>query len=570
MGQPVSGQSGIKVLVADDQRVNRLVLESFLRKEGHAVIVASDGAEAVELHRTEHPDLVLMDVEMPVMDGMEAARRIGADAGEGRTPLLFLTAVNDRQTMLEGLGLGDDFIQKPIDLETLRAKLRAFIRVVQAQRQLREQSQKIERLIDNMRRESEIAAYVLGRVLTHTEPSDGRNLEYRVTPSAMFSGDMVLARRTPGDRLHLLLADAVGHGLPAAINILPLFFPFDGMSRKGCSLATVARELNRRVRDLLPVDRFVAATLVDIDPESGDFEIWNGGNPPALVIDELGRVVTKIDSGHMALGLNEDNPALFETQAFSLRPRQRLLVCSDGIWENPAFGGTDAARAIADLVVADGGYGLDRLFGAAIEAGQSDDLSALLVGADGSGGPGHRPDAVRDRSLTSRLSLQFGPESLRSADAIESLLRMVGSLGWVDGFPALPAILGELFSNALDYGVLAMDGTAKHQADGRGREFHAERERRLAGLQDGLITVEIEPGVFAGRQVLRLTVADSGMGFDSEGTAMRAANEPGPAAERGLQRVRQLAASLVFNRQGSEVIALIAPRGGNPAGEQMP
>ncbi|MBK9349475.1 MAG: SpoIIE family protein phosphatase [Sulfuritalea sp.] len=111
------------------------------------------------------------------------------------------------------------------------------------------------------------------------ELPDGRDLQYRVVPSAVFSGDMVLARRTPAGRLHLLLADAVGHGLPAAINILPLFFPFDGMSRKGCTLATVARELNRRVRDLLPIDRFVAATLVSVDTASGVFEIWNGGNP---------------------------------------------------------------------------------------------------------------------------------------------------------------------------------------------------------------------------------------------------------------------------------------------------
>jgi CheY-like chemotaxis protein len=307
-----SGASGIRILVADDQRVNQLILEAFLRKEGHTVLVANNGAEAVEMHRTEHPDLVLMDIMMPEMDGLEAARRIGANGGAMRTPLLFLTAINDQQTMIEGLGLGDDFIAKPIDLAILRAKLRAFIRVVQGQRMLREQQQHIERLIDDMRRESEVAAHVMERVLEHTEKPDPDYLQYRVQPSAMFSGDMVLARRTPGGRLHLLLADAVGHGLPAAINILPLFFPFDGMARKGCSLATVARELNRRVRDLLPIDRFIAATLVSIDFASNSFEIWNGGNPPALVLADDGTVIERIDSMQMALGLNDDNPALFE------------------------------------------------------------------------------------------------------------------------------------------------------------------------------------------------------------------------------------------------------------------
>jgi CheY-like chemotaxis protein len=64
---------GIRILVADDQRVNQLILEAFLRKEGHTVLVANNGAEAVEMHRTEHPDLVLMDIMMPEMDGLEAA-----------------------------------------------------------------------------------------------------------------------------------------------------------------------------------------------------------------------------------------------------------------------------------------------------------------------------------------------------------------------------------------------------------------------------------------------------------------------------------------------------------------
>jgi CheY-like chemotaxis protein len=228
-----SAGSGIKVLIADDQKSNRHILEVFLRREGHTVIVANDGAEAVALHRQERPDLVLMDIMMPVMDGLEAARLINAESGEIHTPILFLSMLNDRQTMLDGLELADDFISKPINFGLLRAKLRAFIRQVQIHRTFRVQQRRIELYNDEMRRESEVASFILNRVLAHTEPPNGHSLQYRVVPSALFSGDVVFARRTPSGRLHVLLADAVGHGLPAAINILPLFFPFDGMSRKG-------------------------------------------------------------------------------------------------------------------------------------------------------------------------------------------------------------------------------------------------------------------------------------------------------------------------------------------------
>jgi hypothetical protein len=178
---------------------------------------------------------------------------LAPNAGDFRTPLIFLTAITDQQTMIDGLDLGRRFhteADRPGDparqaarLHPPGAKPAPIARTGAAHRAPQSKA---------MRRESEIGAHVLDRVLAHTELPDGRDLQYRVVPSAVFSGDMVLARRTPAGRLHLLLADAVGHGLPAAINILPLFFPFDGMSRKGCTLATVARELNRRVRDLLP------------------------------------------------------------------------------------------------------------------------------------------------------------------------------------------------------------------------------------------------------------------------------------------------------------------------------
>jgi CheY-like chemotaxis protein len=556
------GHVGIKILVADDQRVNQLILEAFLRKEGHTVVVAHNGMEAVEIHREQQPDLVLMDICMPVMDGLEAARKIAAQSAPLRTPLIFLTAVTDQQTMIEGLDLGDDFIPKPIVLEVLRAKLRAFIRLVQSQRLLHQQRQRIERLNDDMRREGEIAAHVLGRVLAHTEPPDGRLLQYRVVPSAVFSGDMVLARRTPAGRLHLLLADAVGHGLQAAINILPLFFPFDGMSRKGCSLATVARELNRRVRDLLPMDRFVAATLVSIDSTSGSFEIWNGGNPPALVFDAQGRVAEQIDSMQMALGLNEDKPGLFEPRRVKCDHGGQLLLCSDGIWENAAFSGEQTARKIATLMATTPPeHRLDVLFGTAIDAGQTDDLSAVLVTAQVPARGLRESHSTQPGSFGARLSLQFGPEALARSEAVDSVLGMAESLGLVDSFPALPSVLGELFSNALDYGVLALDGTNKHRSDADTQAFFAERERRLEALAEGFVIIEIEPSFLHGVRVLRLNVADSGMGFESA-VAATAGAASHPAAAHGLPLVRRLVANLAFNSQGSEAIALIPPREG--------
>lgn len=549
--------SGIKILVADDQRVNQRMLEVFLRREGHTVLVASDGSEAVELHRRDHPDLVLLDVVMPVMDGLEAARRINAEPGDVRTPILFLTGMNDRQTMLDGLELGDGFIPKPIDFDMMCIKLRAFIGRVQAQRTLRIQRRQIERLSDEMRDENEVAAFVLGRVLAHTEPPDGHSLQYRVAPSSVFSGDLILARRTPAGRLHVLLADAVGHGLPAAITILPLFFPFDGMSRKGFPLATVARELNRRVRDLLPIDRFIAATLLSIDADAGFIDVWNGGNPPALLVRADGRIAARVDSMQMALGLNDDEPGLFEPRRIDCSAGEQLILLSDGIWENPAFAGDDPAGRVENLLAATPPAArMDALIEAALVS-QSDDVSVVVVTGQDMGFQGKRDRIETIRLTTSRLSLRLDVEALRQADIVDAVLAMARALGFVAHFSKLSFIFGELFANALEHGVLDLSSELKYLSGEGYLEFFEERQRRLDALADGLIAVEMGLDAVEGKQVLQLMLSDSGRGFDWRELGHAALADDEASAGRGLTLVRGMATRLTYNPQGNGVIALI-------------
>lgn len=550
--------SGIKVLVADDQKSNRHILEVFLRREGHTVVVANDGAEAVALHRQERPDLVLMDIMMPVMDGLEAARLINAESGEIHTPILFLSMLNDRQTMLDGLELADDFIPKPINFGLLRAKLRAFIRQVQIHRRFRVQQRRIELYNDEMRRESEVASFILNRVLAHTEAPNGHSLQYRVVPSALFSGDVVFARRTPSGRLHVMLADAVGHGLPAAINILPLFFPFDGLSRKGYPISTLARELNRRIRDLLPVDRFVAATLVSIDAEAGSVEVWNGGNPPALLVRPDGRIAERVDSMQMALGINEDDPALFATRRVDFSAGEQLILFSDGIWENPAFAGENPATPMEALLAATpAAERMDALVAAAIAAGQGDDLSAVVITQRKTAPRKEFAAGAPVRLTTDRLSMQLGVEALRTTGIVDDILAMAGALGFVARFPNLPSIFSELFSNALEHGILNLPTGNKYRSSEGYLDYFEEKQRRLDQLTDGFIAVEMALDSVGGEPALRLIVSDSGSGFKADDLPA----ETTGAAERGLRLVSAMALHLSHNKQGNEAIVLIGSAG---------
>ena len=117
----------MKVLAVDDNRTNLHILQVFLKKLGHQVILAENGEEAVRMFQSEAPDLVLLDIMMPVMDGFEAARRIKAMTQERWTPVIFLSALNRDENLLEGLEAGgDDYLTKPINFVVLEAKLRSM------------------------------------------------------------------------------------------------------------------------------------------------------------------------------------------------------------------------------------------------------------------------------------------------------------------------------------------------------------------------------------------------------------------------------------------------------------
>jgi two-component system response regulator MprA len=117
----------VRVLVVDDEPAVRAALERALRLEGYAVDLAGDGSEALHRLSLGAPDVVVLDVMMPRVDGLEVCRRLRASGD--RTPVLMLTARDAVQDRVEGLDAGaDDYLVKPFALEELHARLRALLR----------------------------------------------------------------------------------------------------------------------------------------------------------------------------------------------------------------------------------------------------------------------------------------------------------------------------------------------------------------------------------------------------------------------------------------------------------
>jgi diguanylate cyclase (GGDEF)-like protein len=126
------------ILVADDEPVNRTLLERLLEREGYRVLAARNGSEAVEQARISLPDLVLLDVMMPEMDGLDACRLIKENETTRDIPIIFLSARDETEMKVSGLSLGaDDYISKPFEAEELIARVHVAIRLKRERDQLR-------------------------------------------------------------------------------------------------------------------------------------------------------------------------------------------------------------------------------------------------------------------------------------------------------------------------------------------------------------------------------------------------------------------------------------------------
>lgn len=136
------------ILLVDDHELNLATLEAILDAEGYEIHCVRDGGAACEAVLALRPDLVLLDVMMPVMDGYEVCRRIRAMPEVESVPIIMVTALNDRESWIAGIAAGaDDFISKPLASTELRARVRTVVRLNRA-RVISEQRVRFQRLFD--------------------------------------------------------------------------------------------------------------------------------------------------------------------------------------------------------------------------------------------------------------------------------------------------------------------------------------------------------------------------------------------------------------------------------------
>ncbi|MGD9787509.1 MAG: PP2C family protein-serine/threonine phosphatase [Sulfuricellaceae bacterium] len=339
----------LTLLYAEDDASIREELVHFLTPRVGTLLVAQNGQEAWELFTAHRPDLVVSDIMMPVKDGLKLASEIKEK--NRSVPVIFTTAFNDTQYLHQAINLGiDGYVLKPIDLEKLSEALVKGAEPLLQSRQLAANKAMLEAYHEAAEEERYLVAELMGRMMRPENLKDP-HLHYWLQPTEVVSGDLVATYRARNDRFYLMLADSTGHGLPAALNLLPINHIFYSMAGKGLPISLIVEEMNWAVKEQSPADRYVAALLAAIDPHNRVIEIWNGGIPPALLIGRKGEVIHTFKSVNLPLGIL-DRTLAARTEIYQWQEEGgQFMVYSDGLAEaeneqGESFG---AERLVATL-----------------------------------------------------------------------------------------------------------------------------------------------------------------------------------------------------------------------------
>lgn len=315
----------LRILVADDEPSGRQVLCALLEAGGHTVFAAEDGEQAIALFEREAPDMVLMDVVMPRLNGYDAARVIKQACVNRFVPLIFLTALHDEEELAQCIAAGgDDFMVKPYNGVLLQAKLIAMNRIRLLHHELAVYQQKTAEEIQLSKR---VFDAITGRNPALSEVSGWQSAV------GHFCGDLLLYHKTEQGRLVLMLGDFTGHGLAAAIGALPAAEVFYPMVARDEPLDRIVSEINQRLHDVLPTGHFCAAVFVDIDADQTRIRFWNGGSPPGLLVKASGRVAGEIPSSKLPLGIVGHGSFDGEVGEAAAADLAAIVLYSDGLSE---------------------------------------------------------------------------------------------------------------------------------------------------------------------------------------------------------------------------------------------
>jgi len=515
--------TSLRVLIAEDSLPDRLILEAIIKGAGHDVCATCDGQEAVEAFKAYKPDVVLLDLVMPKMDGLEALKCLRNDKTIDLVPIIFLTSHTDTNILIKCLEAGGaDFISKPYNAVVLQTKIKAFGRMHDMQKTVISQRDELERHHKHLIQEQQVAKQVFDKI-AHTGMLDLDNIRYSMSPLAVFNGDILVAEVSPSGNLLVLMGDFTGHGLPAAVGSMPLATTFYGMVKKGFSLPDVLSEINSKLNEILPIGFFCCATCVEINFKDQTLFTWTGGLPPSYLYRHKSDDYKVLNASNLPLGVLDKAAFKAEPMRIELDYGDKIYMWSDGIFESrDKHGDMFGQDRLDDLMHEFKGdpalfdHLLNRVQDHIGENSKDDDISLLEIDIqDVDLVPNIDTSSITHDGMQDwNMAFTLQANSLQQFDPLPLLINIITQVpGLKKNRTTLYTVLAELYANALEHGILTLKSIDKRDPKGF-TAFYAERKKRLDALAQGFVSFKFSHIRDSSGGLLNIHVQDSGEGYD--------------------------------------------------------
>jgi serine phosphatase RsbU (regulator of sigma subunit) len=333
------------VLVVDDAPANIQVVNSIL-KDTYKIRIATNGAKALELVGVAPPpDLILLDIMMPGMDGYEVCTRLKDDPGTKDIPVIFLTGQTESADETRGFEVGAvDYIHKPFSPAVVKARVQTHLVLRGIREQLALQLLAIQK-------ELETARQIQLSILPHEIPKvRGLDIAARYIPMTSVAGDFYDFLVVDEKHIGILVADVSGHGMPAALIASMLKIAFAAQAANAAHPEQVLSGLNLALCGKFQ-HHYVTAAYVYLDLEKRTLTYAGAGHPPLLLCGKSAGVQEVCENG---LFLGKFDFATYASVELPLAPGDRILLYTDGIpeTENPAqvaFGDERFQQVLAEV-----------------------------------------------------------------------------------------------------------------------------------------------------------------------------------------------------------------------------
>jgi sigma-B regulation protein RsbU (phosphoserine phosphatase) len=314
------------LLLVDDNPTNLQVLYQTLETTGCKLLVAKDGETALSIAQKASPDLILLDIMMPGIDGFEVCRRLKENRATANIPVIFLSALTDTKDKVQGLQLGAvDYVSKPFQPDEVIARVNTHLTIHRLKRE-------VEIKKDALENELEVVSDVQRRLLPKRLPEiEGLKLAIHYETSLYAGGDYYDIAKIADTQWGFLVADAEGHSAPAAVMMAMTCALFRSYPELPADPGKLLYFLNKHLCKVADPS-FVTALYVVYDAEGHTLRIARAGHPPPMIyrFSEKKAIEYGCD-GVFPLGVDpyERVPV---TEA-ELQAGDRILMYTDGVTE---------------------------------------------------------------------------------------------------------------------------------------------------------------------------------------------------------------------------------------------